>query len=84
MKIEILGTGCPKCKKLNELTKEVIQELGISAEIKKITNINDIIDYGVIVTPAIVIDGDVKIAGKIPSKQDITEWIKEKKKILLY
>jgi len=84
MKIEILGTGCPKCKKLNELTKEVIQELGISAEIKKITNINDIIDYGVIVTPALVVDGNVKVAGKIPSKQDITEWIKEKKKILLY
>ncbi len=80
MKIEILGTGCPKCKKLNELTKEVIQELGISAEIKKITNINDIIDYGVMVTPAIVIDGDVKIAGKIPGKQEITDWINEKKK----
>jgi len=84
MKIEILGTGCPKCKKLNELTKEVIQELDISAEIKKITNINDIIDYGVMVTPALVVDGNVKVAGKIPSKQDITEWIKEKKKILLY
>jgi len=84
MKIEILGTGCPKCKKLNELTKEVIQELGISAEIKKVTGINKIIDYGVMITPALVIDGDVKIAGKIPSKQDITEWIKEKKKILLY
>ena len=80
MKIEILGTGCPKCKKLNELTKEVIQELGVSAEIKKITNINDIIDYGVMVTPAIVIDGDVKIAGKIPGKQEIAEWINEKKK----
>lgn len=80
MKIEILGTGCPKCKKLNELTKEVIQELGISAEIKKITNINDIIDYGVMVTPAIVIDGDVKIAGKIPEKEKIKRWIEEVKK----
>jgi len=80
MKIEILGTGCPKCKKLNELTKEVIQELGISAEIKKITNINDIIDYGVMVTPAIVIDGDVKIAGKIPEKEKIKRWIEEAKK----
>jgi small redox-active disulfide protein 2 len=80
MKIEILGTGCPKCKKLNELTKEVIQELGVSAEIKKITNINDIIDYGVMVTPAIVIDGDVKIAGKIPEKEKIKRWIEEVKK----
>jgi len=79
MKIEILGTGCPKCKKLSELTQEVIQEIGISAEITKVTKINEIIDYGVMVTPALVIDGDVKIAGKIPGKQEITEWIKEKK-----
>jgi len=79
MKIEILGTGCPKCKKLSELTQEVIQEIGISTEITKVTKINEIIDYGVMVTPALVIDGNVKIAGKIPSKQEITEWIKEKK-----
>jgi len=80
MKIEILGTGCPKCKKLNELTKEVIQELGISAEIKKVTGINKIIDYGVMITPALVIDGDVKIAGKIPEKEKIKRWIEEVKK----
>jgi len=80
MKIEILGTGCPKCKKLNELTKEVIQELGISAEIKKVTGINKIIDYGVMITPALVIDGDVKIAGKIPEKEKIKRWIEEAKK----
>ena len=79
MKIEILGTGCPKCKKLHELTEEIISELGISAEIIKVTDINKIIDYGVMVTPALVIDGDVKVAGKIPSKQEITDWIKEKK-----
>jgi len=82
MKIEILGTGCPKCKKLNELTKEVIQELDISAEIIKVTDINKIIDYGVMVTPALVIDGDVKVAGKIPSKQEITDWIKKSSKNL--
>lgn len=79
MKIEILGTGCPKCNKLNELTQTVVQELGISVEIKKVTDINKIIDYGVMVTPALVIDGDVRVAGKIPSKQEITEWVKEKK-----
>jgi len=78
MKIEILGTGCPKCKKLSELTKEVVQELGMSAEITKVTNINKIIDYGVMITPALVIEGNIKVAGKIPSKQEITEWIKEK------
>jgi len=79
VKIEILGTGCPKCKKLNELVEEAINELVVSAEIIKVTDINKIIDYGVMVTPALVIDGDVKVAGKMPSKQEITEWIKEKK-----
>jgi small redox-active disulfide protein 2 len=79
VKIEILGTGCPKCKKLNELTEEAVKELGVSAEIIKVTDINKIIDYGVMVTPALVIDGDVKMTGKIPSKEEITDWIKEKK-----
>jgi len=75
MKIEILGTGCPKCKKLTELSKDVVEELGISAKIEKITDINKIIEYGVMVTPALVVDGDVRVAGRIPSKQEITEWI---------
>ena len=79
MKIEILGTGCPKCKKLNELVEEAINELGVLVEIIKVTDINKIIDYGVMVTPALVIDGNVKVAGKIPSKQEITKWIEEKK-----
>ena len=79
MKIEILGTGCPKCKKLNELVREAINEIGVSAEIIKITDINKIIDYGVMLTPALVIDGDVKVAGKIPEKEGIKRWIEEKK-----
>jgi len=79
MKIEILGTGCPKCKKLTELVEEAINELGVSAEIIKVTDINKIIDYGVMVTPALVIDGDVMVTGKISSKEEITEWIEEKK-----
>ena len=79
MKIEILGTGCPKCKKLNELVEEAINELVMSAEIIKVTDINKIIDYGVMVTPALVIDGNVKVAGKIPNKEEIIRWIKEKK-----
>ncbi|TFG91322.1 MAG: thioredoxin family protein [Candidatus Atribacteria bacterium] len=80
MKIEILGTGCPKCKKLNQLAEEAINELGVSAEIIKVTDINKMIDYGVMVTPALVIDGEVKVAGKIPGKQEITKWIEEKTK----
>ena len=77
MKIEILGTGCPKCKKLNELVEEAINELGVSAEIIEVTDINKIIDYGVMVTPALVIDGNVKMAGKILEKEKIKKWIKE-------
>ncbi len=80
MKIEILGTGCPKCKKTKELTKEVVNELGVSAEIIEVTDINKIINYGVMVTPALVIDGNVKVAGKIPSKKEIKRWIKEELK----
>jgi small redox-active disulfide protein 2 len=79
MKIEILGIGCSKCKKLHELVEEAVNELGVSAEITKVTDINKIIDYGVMVTPALVIDGDVKIAGKIPEKEEIKRWIEEKK-----
>jgi small redox-active disulfide protein 2 len=79
MKIEILGTGCPKCKKLTELTEEAVSELGVSAEIIKVTDINKIIDYGVMVTPALAINGDAIVVGRIPSKEEIIKWIEEKK-----
>jgi len=77
VKIEILGTGCPKCKKTKELTKDVVNELGVSAEIIEVTDLNKIIDYGVMITPALVIDGDVKVAGKIPEKEEIKKWIEK-------
>lgn len=77
MKIEILGTGCPKCKKLMELTTEAVNELGISAEITKVDQINDIINYGVMVTPAIAIEGKVVVAGKVLSKEEIKSLIKK-------
>ena len=80
MKIKILGTGCPKCKKLHELSEKTVKELGVSAEIIKVTDINKIIDYGVMVTPALVIDGDLMVAGKIPEKEEIKRWIGEIKK----
>ncbi len=77
MKLEILGTGCPKCKKLTELAVEAVKELGITAEIGKVDKINDIINYGVMITPALSIDGKVVVAGKIPSKDEIKKWINE-------
>jgi len=78
MKIEILGMGCPKCKKTTQNAQQAVEELGIEAEIIKVEELDKITEYGVMMTPALVIDGEVKVAGKIPSKQDIINWIKEK------
>ena len=76
MKIEILGTGCPKCEKLYINVQEAVAKTGIDAEITKITKISDISNYGVMMTPALVIDGQVKCVGKMPTVDDIAAWIK--------
>jgi small redox-active disulfide protein 2 len=76
MKIEILGTGCPKCKKLEENAKKAVSELKIKAVILKVTDIRKIIDYGVISTPALVIDKKVKAYGRIPDVEEIKKWLK--------
>ena len=70
-KIQILGTGCPKCKKLAENAEAAAKELGIEYELEKVTQINDIMKMGVMVTPALTIDGEVKVAGKVASPDDI-------------
>ena len=72
-KIQILGTGCPKCKKLAENAEAAAKDLGIEYDIEKITNINEIMGYGVMMTPALAVDGDVKVVGKVPSPDDIKE-----------
>ncbi len=64
-KIQILGTGCPKCKKLAECAEQAAKELGIEYEIEKVTQINDIMKFGVMMTPALVVDGTVKAVGKV-------------------
>lgn len=71
MIIKILGTGCPKCKKLEETVKQAIAELGIEAAIEKVTNLNDIMDYGVMMTPALVIDEKVVSSGKVLSLAEV-------------
>lgn len=76
MKIEILGTGCPKCKKLAENAEAAAQQLGIEYEIEKVTEINDIMKFGVMMTPALVIDGEVKVAGKVPSPEEIMSMLR--------
>jgi small redox-active disulfide protein 2 len=64
-KIQILGTGCPKCKQLYACAEQAAKELGLEHELEKITQINDIMKFGVMVTPALVVDGKVKSAGKV-------------------
>lgn len=71
MRIQILGTGCPKCKKLTENAEAAAKELGIEYELVKINDINDIMDFGVMMTPALAIDGTVKFVGKVASVEEI-------------
>ncbi|HIH73751.1 MAG TPA: thioredoxin family protein [Methanosarcina sp.] len=75
MKIEILGTGCAKCKKTKEAIEKVLKQTGVEAEVIKVEDIEKIMSYGVMITPAVVIDGDVKLAGKVPDEKDIRKWI---------
>ena len=70
-KIQILGTGCPKCKKLAELADAAAKDLGIDYDLEKVTDINDIMAFGVMMTPALAVDGQVKVTGKVPSTEDI-------------
>jgi len=72
-KIQILGSGCAKCKKLAQNAEAAAKELGIEYELEKVTDINEIIKMGVVMTPAMVVDGEVKIVGKAPSPDEIKE-----------
>ena len=75
-KLQILGTGCPKCIKLTEHAETAAKELGVDYEIEKVTNINDIMNFGVMMTPALVVDGEVKVVGKVSSVDEIKELIR--------
>ncbi len=69
--VQILGAGCPKCRKLAELAEEAARSLGIEYQIEKVTDINEIVNFGVMATPALVVNGEVKIAGRVPSVEEI-------------
>jgi small redox-active disulfide protein 2 len=75
MKIEILGTGCPKCNKLESLVKTTVEKLKLDAEINHIYDINEILSYNVMMTPALVVDGVVKISGKLPSEAELEKLL---------
>ena len=75
MKIQVLGTGCPKCKKLAANADEAAKELGLAVEIEKVTDIDKIIDFGVMSTPSLAIDGKIVVVGKVPSVEDIKKLL---------
>ena len=75
MESKVLGPGCPKCKKTEEVVKEAMAEAGIEAEVKKITDTMEIAAAGVFGTPAVIIDGEVKVVGKVPSKDEVKSWL---------
>lgn len=76
MKIQILGTGCPKCNQLAENAKKAADELSLAYELEKVTDINKIIAFGVMMTPALAVDGTVKVVGKVPSVEEIKNILK--------
>jgi len=74
-KIQILGTGCPKCRKLTEAAEQAAKSLGIEYDLEKVTDIQQITSFGIVSTPALVIDGEMKVAGKIPSMEEIKSML---------
>ena len=75
MEIKVLGTGCPKCKALHKAVSKAVSELGLEAEISKVEDITDIMSYGVMITPAIVINGKVVSSGKVPPINELQNLI---------
>ena len=74
-KVQILGTGCPKCKKLFEASQQAVKDLGIEAEVTKVEDINEIMKFNVMMTPALAVDGEVKVVGRIPKPDEIKAMI---------
>lgn len=74
-KLQILGTGCAKCAKLAETTEQAAQALGLPYEMEKVTDLRRIMEFGVMITPALVVDGVVKVSGKVPSADEIRQML---------
>lgn len=75
MEIKILGSGCPKCQRLEQLTREVATERGVEVQVEHVRDIAKIMEYPILGTPALVVDGEVKAAGRMPSKEEIGQWL---------
>jgi len=77
MEVKVLGMGCPKCKRLEAMAREVAAELGVEATFTKVQDMDAILAYDVTTTPALVVDEQVKVSGRLPSKDEIANWLKE-------
>ncbi len=75
MDIKILGPGCAKCGKTEKIVREAVEAAGIEANVEKVTDMMEIAGYKVFSTPAVVVDGEVKLSGKVPKKKDVLGWI---------
>ena len=75
MEIKILGPGCAKCEKAAKIVAEAVSEAGVDASVEKVTDMMQIAGYGVFGTPAVVVDGNVMVSGKVPKKKDVMAWI---------
>lgn len=78
MDIKVLGPGCPKCQQAEKIVIEAVGETGAAVDVEKVTDVMKIAGYGVMGTPAVIVDGEVKCVGKIPKKDEIISWIREK------
>ena len=75
MKLQVLGTGCPKCALLTERVESAAKELGLDYELEKVTEIGRIVELGVVATPALVVDGEIRVAGRVPSTARLEELL---------
>ncbi|MGB2629877.1 MAG: thioredoxin family protein [Candidatus Omnitrophota bacterium] len=77
MKIEVFGPGCPRCGQVEKAVKDALAELGITAEVEKVKNMGKIVEAGIMLTPGLRINGQIKCSGKIPTVEEVKKWIKE-------
>jgi small redox-active disulfide protein 2 len=75
MDIKILGSGCARCQRLEQLTREVAAELGVDAQFEHVRDMAQIMKYPIVSTPALVVEGEVKVAGRMPSRDELARWL---------
>lgn len=76
LEIKVLGPGCANCKRLEQMARSVIEDLGLEADIIKVTDFNEILDLGVMGTPGLVVNGQVVVSGRLPMKEEVAGWLK--------